>query len=189
MVIKNKTQFTKECMEGAMRASNFDNNKYKLFKLIYNMFGLIFGMMLVRYLVFWLTGQEEADIFMMVFYGIVSGVFLYIGMVGLDRNNRKNYHNIYGKMIGVTFSYEIDSETITVTDEEDDADSFIWDDFIKWNQDQDNFYLFVSNDNCLVISKKGFTEGTEADFRELVKAIFGIRAQETEQKDTVDNEK
>ena len=27
MTIKNETAFTKECMEGAMRASNFDNSK------------------------------------------------------------------------------------------------------------------------------------------------------------------
>ena len=36
MTIKNETAFTKECMEGAMRASNFDNSRYKTFKLIYN---------------------------------------------------------------------------------------------------------------------------------------------------------
>ena len=51
MTIKNETAFTKECMEGAMRASNFDNSRYKTFKLIYNMFGLIFGMMMIRELV------------------------------------------------------------------------------------------------------------------------------------------
>ena len=51
MTIKNETAFTKECMEGAMRASNFDNSRYKTFKLIYNMFGLIFGMMMILSLI------------------------------------------------------------------------------------------------------------------------------------------
>ena len=38
MTIKNETAFTKECMEGAMRASKIDKSRYKTFKLIYNMF-------------------------------------------------------------------------------------------------------------------------------------------------------
>ena len=48
MVIKNKTLFQKEYVEAAMRAGNFDDNKYKFFKIVYNMFGLLFGMGLVR---------------------------------------------------------------------------------------------------------------------------------------------
>lgn len=181
MVIKNKTQFTKECMEGAMRASNFDNNRYKLFKLIYNVFGLIFGMMSVRYLVFWLSGKENPDIFMIVFYGILSAVFLFIGMYMMDRNNRNNFNGIYSKMIGITFSYEIDADTVVVNDDED-TESFGWDEFEKWRQDADNFYLFVSCCNCLVISKKGFTEGTETDLKELLRAVFGLRAQQQNEK-------
>ena len=83
MTIKNETAFTKECMEGAMRASNFDNSRYKTFKLIYNMFGLIFGMMMIRELVLKMTGNEQADTFMIVLFGLVAVVFLYIGMVGM----------------------------------------------------------------------------------------------------------
>ena len=52
MVIKNKTLFQKEYVEAAMHAANFDDNKYKFFKIVYNMFGLLFGMGCVRYLVF-----------------------------------------------------------------------------------------------------------------------------------------
>ena len=75
MTIKNETAFTKECMEGAMRASNFDNSRYKTFKLIYNMFGLIFGMMMIRELVLKMTGNEQADTFMIVLY-LWPGLFL-----------------------------------------------------------------------------------------------------------------
>ena len=57
MTIKNETAFTKECMEGAMRASNFDNSRYKTFKLAYNLFGLIFGMMMIREIVLKMTGN------------------------------------------------------------------------------------------------------------------------------------
>ena len=42
--MKNRTLFKQEYIDAAMRASNFDNNKYKIFKTIYNIFGLLFGM-------------------------------------------------------------------------------------------------------------------------------------------------
>ena len=175
MTIKNETAFTKECMEGAMRASNFDNSRYKTFKLAYNLFGLIFGMMMIREIVLKMTGNEQADTFMIVLFGLVAVVFLYIGMIGMDKSNKKKFHNIYGKMVGIKFSYEIDAENIIITDEENDSDTFSWNDIVKWNQDSDNIYLFVGNDNCLVVSKKGFIQGSADDLRQLADAVIGMR--------------
>lgn len=175
MTIKNETAFTKECMEGAMRASNFDNSRYKTFKLAYNLFGLIFGMMMIREIVLKMTGNEQADTFMIVLFGLVAVVFLYIGMIGMDKSNKKKFHNIYGKMVGIKFSYEIDAKNIIITDEENDSDTFSWNDIVKWNQDTDNIYLFVGDDNCLVVSKKGFTAGSADDLRQLADAVIGMR--------------
>jgi len=188
MIIKNTTKFSKESMEGAMRASNFDNTKYKNFKLFYNLFGLIFGMVFVRALVFNLTGNKESDIFMTVFYAVACGAFLYIGMIGMDKSNKKKFHNIYGKMIGITFRYEIDAENIVVTDEEEDSDTMSWDEVTKWKQDANNIYLFVGEDNCLVVDKSGFSEGTEEDLRQLAGAVLGLRAEES-QNNEVDSDK
>ena len=164
-----------------MRASNFDNSRYKTFKLIYNMFGLIFGMMMIRELVLKMTGNEQADTFMIVLFGLVAGggffifCFLYIGMIGMDKSNKKKFHNIYGKMVGIKFTYEIDAENIIITDEENDSDTFSWNEVVKWNQDPDNIYLFVGDDNCLVVSKKGFTQGSADDLRQLADAVIGMR--------------
>ena len=113
MTIKNETAFTKECMEGAMRACEAGNSRYKTF--------------------------------------------------------------IYGKMVGVKFSYEIDAENIIITDEENDSDTFSWNEVVKWNQDSDNMYLFVGDDNCLVVSKKGFTQESADDLRQLADAVIGMR--------------
>ena len=125
MTIKNETAFTKECMEGAMRACEAGNSRYKTFKLIYKLFGIIFAMMMVREF--------------------------------------------------VKFSYEIDAENIIITDEENDSDTFSWNEVVKWNQDSDNMYLFVGDDNCLVVSKKGFTQGSADDLRQLADAVIGMR--------------
>lgn len=175
MTIKNTTKFSRESMEGAMRASNFDNNRYKNFKLFYNLFGLVFGMFFIRELVFSITGKSEADIFLTVLYAAVCIIFLYIGMIGMDKSNKKKFFGIYGKMIGVTFRYEIDAENIVVYDEEEDADTFSWEEIVKWNQDVKNIYLFVGSDNSLVIDKQGFTQGSEEDLKELATAVFGLR--------------
>ena len=176
--MKNRTLFKQEYIDAAMRASNFDNNKYKIFKMIYNIFGLLFGMGCIRYLIFRIMGSEEADWFMVIFYACAAAVFLYIGMIGMDRSSKRKYHNIYSRMVGITFTYDIDAEYIVVTDEEDDKDTFSWDDIIKWNQDTENIYLFVSADDCLVINKEGFVEGTYKDLIEHATAVMGLRDDE-----------
>lgn len=181
MVIKNKTLFQKEYVEAAMRAGNFDNNKYKLFKLIYNAFGLLFGMGFVRYLVFEAIGSEDADWFMVAFYGCAAAIFLYIGMIGLDKSNKRRYHNTYSKMVGITFTYEIDSENIVVTDEENDSDTFKWEEVIKWAEDNDNIYLFVAAHNCLVINKNSFEEGSAKDLIELATAVLMLRDEQADE--------
>ena len=70
MVIKNQTKMKKEHIQAVMRAANFDNDRYKKFKLMYNFFGLLFGMMFVRYLIFEMLGSSERQPVMMVLYGI-----------------------------------------------------------------------------------------------------------------------
>ena len=90
MTIKNETAFTKECMEGAIRASNFDNSRYKTFKLAYNLFGLIFGMMMIRELVLKMTGNEQADTFMIVLFGLVAVVFYTLEWLEWIRAIRRN---------------------------------------------------------------------------------------------------
>ena len=73
------------------------------------------------------------------------------------------------------------NEDIIVTDEENDSDTFKWDEVIKWAEDKDNIYLFVSAHNCLVINKDGFTEGTAKDLKELAAAVFAVRGEDDEQ--------
>ena len=81
----------------------------------------------------------------------------------------------YTHLVGIKFTYEIDAENIIITDEENDSDTFSWNEVVKWNQDPDNIYLFVGDDNCLVVSKKGFTQGSADDLRQLADAVIGMR--------------
>ena len=178
MVIKNETVITKEMIKAVMRASNFDNNKYKTFKLIYNIFGLIFGMMFVSSLVPLLVGESGIDYFIIIMHGLASAIFLYIGMYGMDKNNYNRFKQIYFNMVGHTFKYEIDSEEIKVTDDDGDSDILLWKEVIKWNEDVENYYVFSTLEEALIISKKGFTECTSKEFKELATAIIMVRKDE-----------
>lgn len=179
MVIKNETTIKEENIKAVMRAGNFDNNRYKLFKIIYNSFGLIFGMMMISMLMPVLLGNGTTEYALIIIYGIACIVFLYIGMYGMDRNNYAHFQAVYSKMVGHTFKYEIDSEEILVSDEEE-TEKVLWKDIIKWAEDADNIYLFVGITEAMIISKDGFTECSSKELRELVIAIMGVRKEENE---------
>ena len=175
MVIKNQTKMKKEHIQAVMRAANFDNDRYKKFKLMYNFFGLLLGMMFVRYLIFEMLGSSERQPVMMVLYGIVGAVFLYIGMYGMDKSNYKKYYRIYGNMIGITFTYEADSEGIRMTDEEGDNEFFEWERMLKWAEDLDSFFVYMGLEECLILDKNSFVEGTDINFKELLVAVAGLK--------------
>lgn len=174
MVIKNKTVITEAAVKGAMYAANFDNNRYKTFKIIYNVFGLAFGMMLVRTLVFWVLGKG-GSVGELVLYGLSAAVLLYIGMIGMDKSRRRQFHQTYAGMINRSFFYEIDSEHIYVVDEDKETDQISWNDIIKWTQDTGYFYLFLGNTKCLILDKKGFEGEGALDLKELAAAVMGLR--------------
>lgn len=180
MVIRNQTKMKKEHIKAVMRAANFDNDRYKKFKLMYNMFGLLFGMMFVRYLMFEMLGSSQRQNFWLLLYGGMSAVFLYIGMYGMDRSNYKKYYGIYANMVGITFTYEADSEGVRMTDEEGDSEFFEWSRMLKCAEDLDSFFVYMGLEECLIIDKKGFVEGTDKEFKELLKAIMGLRKENGE---------
>ena len=91
--MKNRTLFKQEYIDAAMRASNFDNNKYKIFKMIYNIFGLLFGMGCIRYLIFQIMGSEEADWFMVIFYACAAAVYIYDSAVWFSGGSISVYRN------------------------------------------------------------------------------------------------
>lgn len=175
MVLKNNTKMTKEHIKAVMRASNFENNRYRSFKLFYNFFGLLFGMMFVRYLIFNMLGSSRQNNVLLVLYGAVTVVFLYIGVYGMDRSNYKKYYRIYGNMVGITFTYEIDSDGINVIDEENDNEFFEWNCVVKWTEDLDRFFVYVGVEECLILDKNAFVEGESKDFKELITAVMALR--------------
>ena len=125
-----------------------------------------------------MLGSSERQPVMMVLYGIVGAVFLYIGMYGMDKSNYKKYYRIYGNMIGITFTYEADSEGIRMTDEEGDNEFFEWERMLKWVEDLDSFFVYMGLEECLILDKNSFVEGTDINFKELLTAVVGLKKEE-----------
>ena len=167
MVIENTTVFKKEYIKRIMWANNSDDNKYKRFKLIYNTFGLVAGMMFIRYFIFDAMGNVQTSKPLMYIYAIVAAVCLYIGMYGMDRNNLKSYNKLYANMDNVKFIYNIDNTGITVADDDGDSELFEWERVVKLKQDIDNFYFFVGSEECLVVNKNGSTKGSIRELYDL----------------------
>lgn len=184
MKIKNETVIKQADVKGAMRASHFDNQKYKLFKIIYNSFGLLFGMLFIRLLIPVLLGKSNEDIGFLIMYAAACLVLLYIGMYGMDRNYDKQFEKTYAKLVGRTFQYEIDSEELAVISQER-TDTVLWSEVDKWSEDAENFYVFCGDVQGLILCKEGFTECSAKDFRQLASAVMQMRAQ----KDGTEKEK
>jgi hypothetical protein len=180
MTIKNSTVLSKEAVKGAMRASNFDNNRYKAFKIIYNSFGLVSGMMAIRYLIMEMIGSQDENKWMLVIFVIVAAVFLYLGMYGMDRSNMRRFNLLYKNKIGKEFQYEIDSDEIHITEAGKDPEVFSWNQVEQWNQDTDRIYLYIKGRECAIIDNKGFSQCDEKDLRDLAKAVFALRKDENE---------
>lgn len=167
MVIENTTVFKKEYIKRIMWANNSEDNKYKRFKLIYNTFGLVAGMMFIRYFIFDAMGNVQTSKPLMYIYAIVAAVCLYIGMYGMDRNNLKSYNKLYANMDNVKFIYNIDDTGITVADDDGDSELFEWERVVKLKQDIDNFYFFVGSEECLVVNKNGISKGSIRELYDL----------------------
>lgn len=186
MVITNKTTITPAAVNAAMRASNFSNNKYKKIKIIYNFFGLLFGIMFVRYMSLQLLGSREANKGFTIFFAIGTAVFLFIGMYGMDMSKSKMFKETYADMIGVTMNYEIHSEGVDVKfeasgskqneDKEAEANvnnyAVLWKDISFFEEDVDYFFLFTDDKTALIIKKSEFIDGSISDLKELLNAVL-----------------
>ena len=170
MVIINDTVFSKKYIEEIRMLKTDASDKYKIFKVIYNGFGLIFLFVFIRGLVSIFLAKEDADVLMTIFYGIIAAVFLFIGMFWMDRSNRKTFQLQYKGMVGVKLHYEIDSEQIMVSDGDDESDYFTWDMVDSYQDTKDTFYLSLEGNDCLPVDKTGFTEGEFKDLLDLTKA-------------------
>ncbi len=170
MTIENKTIFQKEYIRTMVWAGHAADEKYKRFKLIYNMFGLLAGMMCVRCAVFDITGQQTGGRSFIYIYGAVAAVCLYIGMYGMDNQQFKKSRDKYKDIVGTAFIYRMNQERIEIAIGEKDVISFGWNDIEQIRQDMNCFYIYMKEQElCFVMDKRGFITGDVAAMQRLLR--------------------
>jgi hypothetical protein len=107
-----------------------------------------------------------------------------MGMYQLDRVKYNQIKSDYAKRGITKIDFEVDAEDITMTA---GGKTCIckWKNVTKWMEDGNNFYLFIGDvdaendeEECIIISKKGFTQCTAKDMKQLCAAIMQARREE-----------
>ena len=65
-----------------------------------------------------------------------------------------------------------------MTDEEGDNEFFEWERMLKWVEDLDSFFVYMGLEECLILDKNSFVEGTDINFKELLTAVAGLKKEE-----------
>ena len=172
-MIKNKTKITQEAVKAAMVASNFSDDRYKKIKVIYNFFGLLSGIMFVRYLSLQLLGSDEANTGFTVLFGVVTAVFLFIGMYGMDKSKIKIFRQVYQDIMDTYIEYVIDNEGIGIGHEDNEVDKnmILWKNISHWKEDVDYFFIFMDDKTAFIIKKSEFTQGSASDLKKMLTSL------------------
>ena len=52
---------------------------------------------------------------------------------------------------------------------------FEWERMLKWVEDLDSFFVYMGLEECLILDKNSFVEGTDINFKELLTAVAGLK--------------
>ena len=180
MIIKNTTTCNNNMINQAAVVSNSKIETYRKKKLIYNCIGLLSGMTAVSIMARQLASTGDINIYIIIPFVAVCGFCLFMGMYYLDRNKYNQIKQYYSGMGCTSIQYEIDSEEIIVKAGSKQC-TYRWDDAVSWMENQNYFYIIYDTESepetyilgeCLIISKKGFTQCTVYDLRQLCGAVM-----------------
>jgi hypothetical protein len=188
MVIKNTTVCDKNICRQAAMMINSKDEKYRRCKLAFNGIGLVFGIVAVSIVSRQLMSTGDYNIWAVLPFLLVCGVCLYVGMYYLDRNKCNRIRAEYAEKGIERIDFEIDSEEIAVISGQKKC-VVPWTGIRKWLEDVGNFYLLMDETqeaenihdliagNTIIISKKGFTQCSSRDMKQLCGAVMEARRQ------------
>lgn len=172
MIIKNTTSCSNNMFRQAAVMSNNKDAAYRRKKLVYNCAGLLCGMVAVAIMSRQLASTGDYNLWLMLPFLAVCAFCLFMGMYYLDKNKYNQIKASYAADGISEINYEIDSEEILVI-RGGQTETVSWTNVTNWAEDVNNFYLF--GERSLIISKKGFTECSATDFKDLCRAVMMSR--------------
>ena len=73
---------------------------------------------------------------------------------------------------GVTISYNFTEEGLTHNAKNGEIASLSYDGILKVTESPDYYFLYIAEADALIVTKDGFTEGNEDDFRTLLRTVI-----------------
>ncbi len=183
MVIKNTTVCDKNVCRQAAIMINSKNEAYRRKKLVCNGVGLFAGIAAVSIMSRQLSKTGDYNTWVILPFLAVCAVCLYLGMYFFDRNKYRQIKAEYTSKGIERIDFEVDSEEIALISG-DRRCTVKWESIRKWLEDSDNFYLIMYDDseipeliagNCIIMSKKGFTQCSARDMKQLCGAVMEAR--------------
>lgn len=165
MEIKNTTPYTYDALMAFSKhqAASPEGKRSHWFFLAV---GILNTVGLIRYGLHLLTGNRT-PLYCLVFAGLVFVEICFFLVLFAPQ--------IHAKRIakrGVTVSYGFTEDGLTHNAKKREIASLSYDGILKVTESPDYYFLYIAESDALIVAKDSFTEGTENDFRTLLRTVI-----------------
>lgn len=165
MEIKNQTIYTYNALMELSKnqAASPENKKSHWFFLAV---GILNTISLIRYGLHLLMGNRT-PLYCLVFAGLVFVEICFFMVLFAPQIRAKRIAKR-----SMTISYGFTEDELTHNAKNGEVASLSYDGILKVTESPDYYFLYIAEPDALIVSKNGFTEGNEQDFRTLLHTVI-----------------
>ena len=165
MEIKNTTSYTYDALMAFSKhqAASPEGKRSHWFFLAV---GILNTVGLIRYGLHLLTGNRT-PLYCLAFASLVFVEICFLFVLFLPQIRAKRIAKR-----GATVSYGFTEDGVTHNAQNGESSSLPYNGIRKVTESPDYYFLYIAEGDALIVSKSGFTEGTEQDFRTLLRTVI-----------------
>lgn len=165
MEIKNTTSYTYDALMAFSKhqAASPEGKRSHWFFLAV---GILNTVGLIRYGLHLLTGNRT-PLYCLAFASLVFVEICFLFVLFLPQIRAKRIAKR-----GATVSYGFTEDGLTHNAQNGESSSLPYNGIRKVTESPDYYFLYIAEGDALIVSKSGFTEGSEQDFRTLLRTVI-----------------
>ena len=165
MEIKNTTSYTYDALMAFSKhqAASPEGKRSHWFFLAV---GILNTVGLIRYGLHLLTGNRT-PLYCLAFASLVFVEICFLFVLFLPQIRAKRIAKR-----GATVSYGFTEDGVTHNAQNGESSSLPYNGIRKVTESPDYYFLYIAEGDALIVSKSGFTEGSEQDFRTLLRTVI-----------------
>ena len=165
MEIKNTTSYTYDALMAFSKhqATSPEGKRSHWFFLAV---GILNTVGLIRYGLHLLTGNRT-PLYCLAFASLVFVEICFLFVLFLPQIRAKRIAKR-----GATVSYGFTEDGLTHNAQNGESSSLPYNGIRKVTESPDYYFLYIAEGDALIVSKSGFTEGSEQDFRTLLRTVI-----------------